>query len=379
MFNYHSFFTDNILPVLGFLFFLINLIPIVIQIIITIIFGKLFDISSTFLYNYKQQIKQTTAYFNKFSKSYIDGDIVLWTIWLGIMIPLFSFKIALQKQSYWLLLIYNIIRIGPMYANFAHTYTLCHMEAHRYHYLFKVGKSNPIRYIYNFWIGLFFGVLPGTFTESHLKNHHYHNNNIYDIHSTAGYRRDSFKSFFRYLIVWFAYASNISSIWYFWKNKDHTAMINSIIGTVYYILFIWSTACMFGNVNCFFIYIYPFIEGNLLLSLVNYTWHLFLSEDETNDYVNSTTIENGKNFIFSEEYHVVHHTNPGYHHSRYTEEFKKNEDKYDIIFQNVNIFELGITAIFGNYERLYEMTKPSTISKDEVIAKLKKRVRQTWW
>ena len=39
--------------------------------------------------------------------------------------------------------------------------------------------------------------------------------------------------------------------------------------------------------------------------------------EENNEYINSTTILNGQNFIFSEEYHVVHHQNAGLHHNKY--------------------------------------------------------------
>ena len=79
---------------------------------------------------------------------------------------------------------------------------------------------HSIKNIYNYWIGLFHGVLPGTFTYTHIYNHHKHNNNILDIYSTAGYPRDSIINYMRYIVVWFFYATNISTLHYFWTSKQ---------------------------------------------------------------------------------------------------------------------------------------------------------------
>ena len=116
------------------------------------------------------------------------------------------------------------------------------------------------------------------------------------------------------------------------------------------------------------------VEGNILLAVVNFTWHMFL--EEGNEYVNSTTIEEGTEFIFSEEYHVVHHQAPGYHHTRYRAHYEKHRPKYDLVFEKCNLFELGFTAIFRNYERLRGFVKDPT---PETIDILKRRLRCTWW
>ena len=80
--------------------------------------------------------------------------------------------------------------------------------------------------------------------------------------------------------------------------------------------------------------------------------------------------------IFSEEYHVVHHQAPGYHHTRYRAHYEKHRSKYDLVFEKCNLFELGFTAIFRNYERLRGFVKDPT---PETIDILKRRLRCTWW
>jgi hypothetical protein len=84
---------------------------------------------------------------------------------------------------------------------------------------------------------------------------------------------------------------------------------------------------------------------------------------EKDDYVNSTTQENRTEFIFSEEYYVVHHAAPGLHHSKYRDLFEAQEAKYEIIFQDVNLFELGFTAMFRNYDCLADTVKVTPKTK----------------
>jgi hypothetical protein len=47
----------------------------------------------------------------------------------------------------------------------AQVYTLCHKEGHSYAGLFSKGYNDSIllRNVFNYWIGMFYGVLPATF------------------------------------------------------------------------------------------------------------------------------------------------------------------------------------------------------------------------
>jgi len=344
------------------------------QVVVTTIWGKLGPSFPVL----KAQLMRFCRAMDGYSTSGRDGEIVVWAMWLGIGIPLL-WVLAGIYQSPLVLVLFNIVRIGPMYAHFAHVYTLSHMEAHRRYRLFKVSRKNPLGFAFNWWIGLFHGVLPGTFTESHMANHHRHHNDVNDVYSTAGYRRDSLWNFSRYLLVWMAYALNLSSAVYFHLRQDKKALYRTGLGTLYYIAFAALSAYVFGWTFMLATVIYPLIEGNTLLAVVNWTWHMFLDEDQSNHFVNSLTIENGEEFIFSEEYHVVHHATPGIDHRKYVVEFEKNLDKYDIIFENVNLFELGFTAMFRNYEALTNMVKKNDMPRHEVTALLKKRLLCTWW
>mgnify|MGYP006102571951 FL=1 len=366
-FNTHNYITDQVVPCVGATF-LITFLPLV---IIQIVCTQLFELVAP---NYPSFLKPIPALIgSSFVKVKEDSYMVLWVIWLAICLPLFLTFMSTFTLTWKVALFYNICRIGPMYTNFAHVYTLSHMEVHRQYQLFTT-KNPFMKCVFNMWIGLFHGVVPGTFTHSHVNNHHKYDNDINDVYSTAGYRRDSVWSFCRYIVVWFAYATNFSTFYDMIKQGEYRKVFEVFLGSCYYVAFILLNMSLFGTKFALVTVVYPLIEGNILLALVNYTWHIFI--EEGNDYVNSLTILNGENFIFSEEYHVVHHYAPGFHHSRYKSVFEKNIEKYDIVFQHTNLFELGITAILCNYKRLGTMVKDPPDDVEEI---LKKRLRATLW
>ena len=102
-----------------------------------------------------------------------------------------------------------------------YAYVLCHKEAHAAGNLFA---SPRLAYAFNYWVGLFHGVLPGTFTVSHMYNHHKYDNSDRDVYSTAFRPRNSFKAWVAYLAEWFGYASNLSSILaFFEEGRAHLA------------------------------------------------------------------------------------------------------------------------------------------------------------
>lgn len=52
-----------------------------------------------------------------------------------------------------------------MNAPLTQVYTLCHKEGHSYAGLYSKGYNDSIllRNVFNYWIGMFYGVLPATF------------------------------------------------------------------------------------------------------------------------------------------------------------------------------------------------------------------------
>jgi len=342
------------------------------------------------------------SFLKKFTHHPKDGFIASTTIWLGLVLPSYFFWEAYtQYQSiqaglgfiWWRAAIYNIIRIGPQYRHFMFVYVLCHKEAHSYGKLFKepYNTSLGLKYVYNYFIGFFHGVLPGPFTESHIYNHHKYDNDKDDVYSTGAYPRDSFIEFVRYVYIWFLYALNISSILKFYEEQRMERVIRSVGGTIYYCCGVMLAYQCVGSFKFVMFYIlYPMIEGNILLAAVNYTWHAFIDpNDHDNDYVNSVTILDGLNFTLSEEYHVVHHQYGGVHWSKNEELYLKHLPEYKkhiaTVFQKTNLFVVWGMIVAKDYDALTELfvqledDKSKHLSQKELANLLKVRLQTTTW
>lgn len=368
--NCHNVLTDMIFPVIGCILF-ISIIPLLAsQIGVSVIWGRLL---------HPAWLKVPHLRFtSRLVSSALDTDFSGRVIWMGFIQPYIWYCIYNTYSDWWITIAANnILHIGPLYINFAHAYTICHMEAHQKYKLFLNSSRHPFAYIFNGWIGLWYGVLPGTFTHSHIHNHHRYNNSISDLYSTAGYPRDSIWNWMRYLVVWFLYATNISTVYDFWQRGMAKHLCSVLIGTFYYIAFVYSCCMITSTWYILWTVVWAFVEGNALLSVVNLVWHMFLDENG-DEFVGSTTIVNGTEFIFSEEYHAVHHKYPGIHHSQYKSAYQQDCDKnkYSIVFENVNIFELGFTAMLRDYEHLKSMVKDP---KPDTVETLKRRLRCTFW
>jgi len=315
-----------------------------------------------------------------------DGFVVPILVWLGVFLPayfFYEFYLAVTVGFSWKrIAIYNLIRIGPQYANFMNLYVLAHYESHNFGSLFK--KRYPyLKYVFNHYAGIFHGVLGGTFTYSHIYNHHRYDNDERDVYSTAFFKRDEFVSWVKYLYTWFAYASNLSTIIsflgegrYYWAAMCTlcTVAYCAVVAAIAYIHPLFALTTL----------VYAFVEGNILLCAVNYVWHAFIDpEDPSNDYVNSTTVIEGVDFTLGEEMHVVHHQYAGVHWTKKTAMYEKHLPEYKAclpsIFYKVNIFEIFGMIVSKNYMKLAEIYHkpfiPKGMTQEQLAEVLKKRLQ----
>merc|ERR1712070_566578 len=131
---------------------------------------------------------------------------------------------------------YHLVRIGPYFMNFAYVYTLCHKEGHTFTGLYsKQYNNNPVmRNVFNWWIGLFYGVMPASFAFGHSINHHRYNNGPLDVISTSDKPRDSIVNYVCYIPRFMLYALNVSTIIQFCKEKNYQVAWKMFVGSFYY-------------------------------------------------------------------------------------------------------------------------------------------------
>ena len=105
-----------------------------------------------------------------------DAYLINLIICLGIVVPIL-FGASLYYTLHYgfslpLCLAYHVIRLGPYFMNFAYCYTLCHKEGHSRTGLFAPILHPVFKNVFNWWIGLFYGVMPASFAFGHSINHH---------------------------------------------------------------------------------------------------------------------------------------------------------------------------------------------------------------
>ena len=265
--------------------------------------------------------ERVTKPFNKrLVKHEEDAFLVNFAVYMGVGLPLLLTTFgrlhqAAESTGYALLLCYayHVLRIGPFFMNFAYVYSVCHKEGHAAaarNGLFRkpLDRRGPLRFVFNFWVGLFFGVLPSTFSIGHSINHHKYNNGPSDIVSTADKPRDEWRWLIAYIPRFMLYASNISTTRQFCREGLYRVALQTTLGTLYYLAFLGLVARAYGGWFAFAYIVYPFLEQSLMLSGINWVWHAFLDpEDVENEYVASITILGGTINVLNEDSHVVHH------------------------------------------------------------------------
>mmetsp|Transcript_34814 Transcript_34814/g.84153 ORF Transcript_34814/g.84153 Transcript_34814/m.84153 type:complete len:498 (-) Transcript_34814:323-1816(-) len=330
-----------------------------------------------------------------------DSFVVNTTIWLGAVLPAyFAWEAYCQTSTtvesgggefnWYRAALYNLVRIGPMYRNFMYVYVLCHKEAHCFGKIFKQPYSKVLGGVYNHWVGFFHGVLPGPFTQSHIYNHHKYDNARQDVYSTGAFPRDNFWNFLHYIWTWFLYALNVSTVLQFYRENKLQRVVNTVGGTTLWAGMVTTVWWVCGPTFTIVYVLYPVVEGNILLAMVNYTWHAFIDpSDPENDYVNSVTILEGLNFCLKEEYHVVHHQYAGIHWSRHEEKYEEHLDEYigctATVFEKCNIFVIWGMIVAKDYEGLtqhYVQLNPDKskhLTKQQLAQLLKERLQSTTW
>jgi len=341
--------------------------------------------------------------------SYMVNSAVLYGVCIPFMFHVFGvLHMRNGGLSLLMVLAYHVLRIGPYFMNFAYLYTLCHKEGHASTGLWAApyDKHGPVRFIFNWWAGLFYGVLPATFAFGHSVNHHKYNNGPNDVISTADKPRDSWVALVCFMPRFFLYASNFSTVLQFLRENQPKVAVRMVFGSLCYLAFGALIVYTYDVSFAIAYFAYPFLENVFLLACVSWSWHAFVNpENPPDEYVQSLTILGGSINVLNEDAHVVHHQYPGVHWSKNASMLQKHAtvygDRLGSVFWGTHTFEILALVLLADYEQLAEKfigrvpegikldmsreekgaaSKPScAISKEDAALLLKARLRACWW
>lgn len=287
-----------------------------------------------------------------------DYSYIPWVLFLSTFIPSLFAWAAYRHVTYgfeWTtFILYHFWRIGPRFRFFAHAHVLFHKEGHSKVGIFK-GPFRVLNGICQWFIGPFFGQVPMSYAAGHNKIHHRFDNGLDDAHTNLDLDRTKLSSLFVYIPRFAGYWSGLSCTGFFLARREWALARMMGLGMCMYHTILFGTMAWNFSFGLAYL-VYPYCESILFFSLISYLWHAWVDpENPDNQYVNSVTILNGRDNIWNEDYHVVHHCSPC-HWSEYPAHYQKNLQSYidskATIFQDTEEGEMLYWLLSGRWDDL---------------------------
>ena len=252
--------------------------------------------------------------------------------------------------------LYAFIWVGPGGRTMGGVYALAHREGHIPSLYRKEVRFN---YFENA-IGCFYGIVPASFTTSHVSIHHALGAGAGDTFYLWDLDRSSLQDFpiyvarvFRHMICW-------SSLRYYSVNgqkKQHARLSRGVIAYACVIAALWrlTKSPMF----VFYLIIQPLFCMTVFLAVINYAFHGFFAAQPNGKVIPSvisSTIIEGDDDYWGEDDHMTHHKYPVAHHddiprlhAARVDEFRKTKAS---VFRGLSSFELGVFMLLGLWDRI---------------------------
>lgn len=336
------------------------------------------------------------TYMRKFAASYIYGEekfsdffftslliVVNAVVGLGIM---FYWQLTTRGLPYWLIFAYYCSWVGMGGRVMGAAYALAHREGHKKN-MYNTTIRKSVGNFFENWLGLFYGIVPASFTTSHISIHHQLNGGIGDTFYQWDLNRNSFGDFMLYLTRIFLHMTGYSSCMYYLANNKESHYKTLSNGGIKYMAGAAIVLAITRSPSfLFWIYFQPLLCMTYFLALINFGFHGFIAFDSKQNplqTVNATCIIEGDDDYWGEDDHMAHHYNPSIyfrdlpaHQQTKVDQFKKERAS---VFKGLSIVELSIFILIGKWDLLADHYVDYTgkMERKEIEKMLKVRARAT--
>ena len=333
---------------------------------------------------------------------YFAASVLLIISSLVILSSVFTWQIVHGSLPWWLVVVYYFMWVGPGGRSIATAWTLAHREGHESRRgVYRPWMSDRVGNFFENWLGVFYGSVPYTFSTSHLLLHHRLDSGKGDPVYMWDIDRTRFADLMLYQWRFLKYMTGISSLVEFRRASGVVPAIDRARVTLrrgVAIYWIWVPgsilALLIGTGSSldsallflFLIYLQPLLAMSTFLSIINVGQHGFLEFDESGrhvTHVTSTTILDGLDDSFGEDYHVAHHYFPRVDRDGLKEHAVRERSTWarcaGAVFKDTTIFEMSFMIQFGRFEQLVQnhyVDYNESGNIDELAALFKRRAKR---
>ncbi|MCY4228013.1 MAG: fatty acid desaturase [Gammaproteobacteria bacterium] len=307
--------------------------------------------------------------------AYFTAAVLCFSSTVAMISIMLWWQVLHGSLPWWLIALYYFHWVGPGGRMMGVAYTFAHREGHRPGGgLYRSSLGNLIGNPFENILGLWYGVIPNNFSTSHVLLHHRLDGGKGDPIFLWDLDRTKFGDLMLYQWRMFRWMTGFGSLAEFQRQSGvHPAIDKARIslrrGMITYYLHVPAiivvlliaagSTLLSALLFLFFIYLQPLLCMSTFLALINVGQHGFLEFDADGKHiplVTATTILDGHDDSFGEDYHFAHHFAPVVQLGKLRENIiGKKADCQNVngaVFRETTIFEIAIMLHMGKFKEL---------------------------
>ena len=306
---------------------------------------------------------------------YFAAAVLLIISMIVVLSALFAWQITFGSLPWWLVALYYLAWVGPGGRGMATAWTLAHREGHLSGgRMYRPWLGERVGNCFENWLGVFYGIVPYSFSTAHILTHHRFDSGKGDPIYMWDIDRTRLGDLMLYQWRFLLYMTGISSLIEFRRESGvHPAVGRArarlrrgmaiywvcVPAGILGLLIVTGSSVDAALLFLFLVYLQPFLAMSTFLSIINIGQHGFFEFDAAGrhvKHVTSTTIVDGPDDSFGEDYHVAHHYFPGVDHDGFSEHVARERPAWahcnGTVFENTTFFEIAIMMVRGQFDRL---------------------------
>ncbi len=323
---------------------------------------------------------------------------------VGIALSLavvFAWQISFGELPWWLLAAYYFVWVGFGGRGMGTAYTLAHREGHAAGRMYRPWIAKHIGNIFETRMGLCYGLVPHTFSTSHILLHHRLNAGKSDPLYVWDLDRTKFSDMLLYQWRTFVYMTGLGSLREFRRQqsvhpsiqKAHATLSKGmriywvyVPVTIVALLVATGSSVLSSILFLFFVYIQPLFAMTTFIALVTLAQHGFLEHDEEGrnlKHVAAITILGGRDDSFGEDDHFSHHYSPAVTHDKLATAQPLQESEWarchGSVFKGTSIIEIAVLLQLGRIDRLidrYYVDYSGALGRDQIVKLFTRRAQR---